>query len=85
MVAGSVPVSSSRQRAARSASSLTCSSGAAMCLARSPSRSMMTASGIPVRCATSAAVIRRAGRYPAVARSATPVTGCCPWCRARGR
>src|SRR6266487_4476238 len=74
MSAGSKPVSSRRDCAALTERSLTCSSSAAMCLPRSPNFSITTFSGMPLRSPTSAAVIHRSGRYPAVAASDTLVT-----------
>ena len=59
---GSTPLSASSASAARTDRSLTCSSSAAMCLPRRPNFSTITCSGIPLRSATSAAVIHRSGR-----------------------
>src|SRR6266516_981774 len=69
---GSTPASASSVSAARTERSLTCSSSAAMCFPRSPNFSTITCSGMPLRSATSAAVIQRSGRYDAVAPEDVP-------------
>src|SRR3954449_3648400 len=58
---GSTPDSSSSTSAACTERSLTCSSSPAMCLPRRPNLSTITASGMPLRSATSAAVMTRSG------------------------